>query len=405
MNRHLIFPGFAVLAAASFLSSAPRAFAHAGHDKAPGEEGESAAGGPIAITAEAKTNLALKVEEAELRTLEKTFTVIGQIEAIPSRRAAVSSRIAGRVVDVTATEGEAVKKGQTLVEVESRQVGNPPPRVQLPAPIDGIVTHRDVVLNDSVEPDKHLLEIVDMSELYAEGQIFEGQVARVKTGQKVRVSVESFPEDKFSGTVDLISGSLDPETRTLKVWVRVPNPDGKLRPNMRATLHIVSDQAESVTAIPHSAVLGEAGNLFAFVQADEAGLIYERRAIVTGIKDDQYVEVIEGIFPSDKVVTLGNYQLQYVTTKAKPKPAAPGEAGEHKDAAGAAPHEHGAAEAPHGIAALQQPLIWMGGTIIVLLALNLLALLFRRRRPAVEDESAPAKTVAPKAAPHEASSH
>ena len=393
------------MAAASFLSSAPRAFAHAGHDKAPGEEGESAAGGPIAITAEAKTNLALKVEEAELRTLEKTFTVIGQIEAIPSRRAAVSSRIAGRVVDVTATEGEAVKKGQTLVEVESRQVGNPPPRVQLPAPIDGIVTHRDVVLNDSVEPDKHLLEIVDMSELYAEGQIFEGQVARVKTGQKVRVSVESFPEDKFSGTVDLISGSLDPETRTLKVWVRVPNPDGKLRPNMRATLHIVSDQAENVTAIPHSAVLGEAGNLFAFVQADEAGLIYERRAIVTGIKDDQYVEVIEGIFPSDKVVTLGNYQLQYVTTKPKPKPAVPGESGEQKDAAGTAPQEPGAAAAPHGIAALQQPLIWMGGTIIALLALNLLALLFRHRRPAVEDEPAPAKAAAPKATPHEASSH
>ena len=401
MKRTLLIPCLTAL----FLALAPRAFAHAGHDKAPGEEGESATTGPIAITAEAKTNLALKVEEADLRTLEKTFTVIGQIEAIPSRRAAVSSRIAGRVVDVTATEGETVKKGQTLVEVESRQVGNPPPRVQLLAPIGGIVTHRDVVLNDAVEPDKHLLEIVDMSELYAEGQIFEGQVARVKTGQKVRVGVESFPEDKFTGTVDLISGSLDPATRTLKVWVRVPNPDGKLRPNMRATLHIVSDQAENVTAIPHSAVLGEAGNLFAFVQADEAGLIYERRAIVTGIKDDQYIEVIEGIFPSDKVVTLGNYQLQYVTTKAKAKPAAPVEAGGHKDAAEAAPHEHGAAEAPHGITALKQPLIWMGGTIIALLALNLLALLFRHRRPAVEDEPAPAKAPAPKAAPHEASSH
>lgn len=400
MKRSLLIPCLTAL----FLSLAPRAFAHAGHDKAPGEEGESATTGPIAITAEAKTNLALKVEEAELRTLEKTFTVIGQIEAIPSRRAAVSSRIAGRVVDIKATEGEAVKKGQTLVEVESRQVGNPPPRVQLPAPIDGIVTHRDVVLNDSVEPDKHLLEIVDMSELYAEGHIFEGQVARVKSGQKVRVSVESFPEDKFSGTVDLISGSLDPETRTLKVWVRVPNPDGKLRPNMRATLHIVSDQAESVTAIPHSAVLGEAGNLFAFVQSDDEGLIYERRAIVTGIKDDQYVEVIEGIFPSDKVVTPGNYQLQYVTTKPKPKPAA-GEAGEHKDAAGAAPHEHGTPAAPHGVTALQQPLIWMGGTIIALLALNLLALLSRRRRPAVEDEPAVAKTAAPKPEPHEAGSH
>ena len=372
MNRHLLFPCVAVLAALSLLSTAPRALAHAGHDKAPGDEGESAVGGPIAITAEAKTNLKLTVEEAELRTLEKTIMVLGQIEAIPSRSSAVTSRIAGRVLDIKATEGERVKKGQPLVEIESRQVGNPPPRVQYEAPIDGIITHRDVLLNDSVEPDKHLLEIVDMSEVYAEGRIFEGQVARVKTGQKVRIKVESFPEDTFEGKVDLMSGELDAETRTLKVWVRVPNPDGKLRPNMRATLNVVTDQADSVVGVSHSAVLGEAGNLFVFVQSDDAGLVYEKRPVVTGIKDDRYVEIIEGVFPSDKVVTLGNYQLQYVTTK---KPAA-------KPAAGAEPvghnDEHATADGGKP-GAMRGPLTYMGGAIIVLLFLNLIAVLVRKR--------------------------
>ena len=374
MKRHPFIPCLAALSATLILSLAPRAFAHAGHDKAPGEEGESAAGGPIAITAEAKTNLKLTVEEAELRTLEKTIMVIGQIEAIPSRSSAVTSRISGRVLDIKVTEGERVKKGQPLVEVESRQVGNPPPRVQYEAPIDGIITHRDVLLNDSVEPDKHLLEIVDMSEVYAEGRIFEGQIARVKAGQKVRINVESFPEDTFTGTVDLMSAALDPETRTLKVWVRVANPDGKLRPNMRATLHIVTDQADSVVAVPHSAVLGDAGNLFVFVQSDDAGLVYERRAVVTGIQDDRYMEMIEGVFPSDKVVTLGNYQLQYVTTK-KPaaKPAAGAEPAGHSD-------EHATADGGK-LAAMRGPLTYMGGAIIVLLFLNLIAVLFRRRAP------------------------
>ena len=300
--------------------------------------------------------------------------VIGQIEAIPSRSSAVTSRISGRVLDIKVTEGERVKKGQTLVEVESRQVGNPPPRVQYEAPIDGVITHRDVLLNDSVEPDKHLLEIVDMSEVYAEGRIFEGQIARVKAGQKVRIKVESFPEDTFTGTVDVMSAALDPETRTLKVWVRVANPDGKLCPNMRATLHIVTDQAESVVAVSHSAVLGDAGNLFVFVQSDEAGLVYERRAVVTGIQDDRYVEMIEGVFPSDKVVTLGNYQLQYVTTK---KPAA-------KPAAGAEPAGHSDEHATGDggkLGAMRGPLTYMGGTIIVLRFLTLHAVLFRRRAP------------------------
>ena len=383
MKRHLLFPCFAVFAALSVLSNTPRALAHAGHDKAPGEEGEAATGGPIAISAEAKTNLKLTVEEAELRTLEKTFMVLGQIEAIPSRSSAVTSRISGRVLDIKATEGDRVKKGQPLVEIESRQVGNPPPRVTYDAPIDGIITHRDVLLNDSVEPDKHLLEIVDMSEVYAEGRIFEGQVARVKTGQKVRIKVESFPEDTFEGTVDLMSGELDAETRTLKVWVRVPNPDGKLRPNMRATLNVVTDQADSVVGVSHSAVLGEAGNLFVFVQNDDAGLVYEKRPVVTGIKDDRYIEIIEGVFPSDKVVTLGNYQLQYVTTK-KPaaKPAAGAEPAGHSD-------EHATADSGK-VGALRGPLTYMGGAIIVLLFLNLIAVLVRKRGAAPATAPLPA---------------
>lgn len=391
---------FAALAASALLVlGAARLFAHAGHDKAPGEEGAVATSGPIAITAEAKANLALKAEEAELRTLEKSFMVIGQIEAIPSRSAAVTSRISGRVVDIKVNEGQSVQKGQPVIEVESRQVGNPPPRVTYQAPIDGIVTRREALLNGSVEPDKNLLEIVDMSEVFAEGQIFEGQLAQVKAGQKVRVAVESFPNDKFTGTVELIGGELDPETRTLKVWVRIANPDGRLRPNMRATLHIVTDAADSVVAIPHSAVLGEAGNLFAFAQVDDKGLVYERRAVVTGIKDDQYVEIIEGIFPGDKVVTLGNYQLQYVTStvkKADEHGATEAGAAEHTDALGAAPHEHGAA----ATSARWSSWKWIGGGIIALLALNLIVMLMRRRRAEPDYVAAPQpRRAAP--SPHE----
>ena len=348
---------------------ASQSFAHEGHAKAPGEEG-AVASGPITITAEAKANLALKVEEAELRTLEKTVMVLGQIEPLPSRSAAVTSRISGRVVDIKAMEGQRVKKGDPLIEIESRQVGNPPPRVQYTAPIDGVVTHRDVVLNDSIEPDKHLLEIVDMSELYAEGRIFEGQIAQVKTGQKVRVAVESFPNETFTGTVDLIGGALEPDTRTLKIWARVANPEGRLRPNMRATLNIVTDQADSAVAIPHSAVLGESGNFFAFVQNDDKGLTYERRPVITGIKDDQYIEIIEGVMPTEKVVTLGNYQLQYVTSTAEPEVA---EESRHLV------HDHGPAPASSHTST-STPLKWMAAVIIVLLALNLLVMLIRSRR-------------------------
>ncbi len=350
---------------------APPAFPHAGHDKAPGEDGEGAIKGPITISEEAKKNLGLTVEEAALQTLEKTFTVIGQIEIIPNHAAAVSSRIPGRVIQLKTAEGQAVKKGEAVLQVESRQLGEPPPRVQLFAPIDGIVLHQEAVLGDTVEPDKHLLEIADLSEVYAEGRIFEGQVANVKIGQKVRVSVESFPKETFTGTVDLLSGALDAESRTLKVWVHIKNPDAKLRPNMRARLNIVTAEADSVVAVPPSAVLGEAGNLFVFVQSDTNELVFEKRTVVTGMKDDRFVEIVEGVFPSDKIVTVGNYQLQYVTSRKAPEKAV----GTNAPAA-AHDDSHAATEQSHFPKA---PFLWMGITIAVLLLLNAILLLVRKR--------------------------
>lgn len=363
--RIIRFAAFALLLACGILP----ATAHEGHVHAPGEDGAAITSGPIQITAEAKQNLALKVAEAELRTLQKTLPVIGEIQALPDRRAVVSSRIAGRAVGVTASEGDVVQKGQHLVEVESLQVGNPPPRVQYSSPIDGVVISRDVVLNGPIEPGKHLLEIADLSEVRAEGRIFEGQIARVKAGQPVRVSVEAFPGETFQGTVDTLSGTLDPQTRTLKVWARVANPEGELRPNMRATLNIVTDAAESVVAIPQSAILGDGGNLFAFVQTDAEGLRFERRPVVTGIRDDQYVEIIEGIYPTDQVVTVGNYQLQYVT-------AAP-EAGAAVGEEDHSRHDHGAiaADHAHGWDAVK----WMAAAIAVLLGANLIVMLRRTR--------------------------
>ena len=170
---------------------------HEGHDKAPGESDEAPVSGPIAISAEAKQNLGLTTVLVEVRTLENILTVIGQTVAIPNRIAAVSSRISGRVTELRVTEGEPVVKDQILVEVESRQPGDPPPRVHYRAPMDGIVIDRHIVLGDTVEPDKHLLEIVDLSAIYAEGRIYEGQIASVEQAQAVRVYVESYTDEVF----------------------------------------------------------------------------------------------------------------------------------------------------------------------------------------------------------------
>ena len=329
-RRLPIGPRTVLLAAALWLGTLASLHAHAGHDDAPGGENAGVAGGPISISDEARKNLGLKTEEAEVRTLDKTLLVLGQIQVIPNRAAVVSSRIAGRIIQLPVNEGDRVKKGQMVAEVESLQVGNPPPRAQYTTPIDGVVLERAVLVGASTDPNTKLLTVADLGEVYAEARVFEGQVAQVRPGQKVRVRSEGMPGEVFEGTIERISGALDPETRTLKVWARIDNHQFMLRPNMQATVTVVTAEADSVTAVPRGAVLGENGNLFVFVEGTPAepenhkevpadhGSTYERRAVVTGVQDDRFVEIIEGVLPGDKVVTQGNYQLQYVTA---PKPA------------------------------------------------------------------------------------
>jgi multidrug efflux pump subunit AcrA (membrane-fusion protein) len=291
--------------------------------------------GAVFVSEAARRNLDLGLAEAEVRAIEKTLTVIGEIAPVPSRSGAVSSRIAGRVASIAVAEGDSVRKGQPVAEIESLQVGDPPPRVRYAAPIDGIVIDRHVVPGDAVEPNLHLLEIADLSEVLAVGRVFEGQVGRVAVGQAVRVAVPSFPDRSFEGVVERVGGQLDPRTRSLPVYVRVQNPDRALRPNMRAVLSLVVERADAALSVPRGAVLGDFGATFVFVERDGEPTLFERRPVVTGLSDDRWVEILDGVLPGERVVTAGNYSLQFLP----PRAAGGGRGGRRGEPTRGRPHD------------------------------------------------------------------
>ncbi len=356
------------------LCVASTAQAHEGEDHAaaPGtDSGAGAISGPIEVSEVAQRNLGLTVGEVELRPVETTLRVIGEIQGDPTRSGTVSSRISGRVSAVYAQVGEQVAKGKQLVEVESLQLGDPPPRVRYGSPVSGVVTDRHVVVGDDVEPNRHLLEVVDLSEVLAIGRVFEGQIGRVSVGQKVRVRVPSYPDEIFEGVVERLGGKLDPDSRSLAVYIRVGNADERLRPHMRATLSLVTGGADLALAIPKSAVLGESGNLYAFVQDEESPVRFERRSLVVGVSNDRVVEVIEGLYPGERVVVEGNYSLQYLTPVATNADA---NGQDHKSAGtatSAEPEAHANSDSdghahPDGQPASTASLYWVLGAIGVL---------------------------------------
>lgn len=282
------------------------------HDEAPAGQAAAPSGGPVRLTKMMVDNLGLETAAAQLQPMEKTFTALGSVDPEPGKVAAIASRVAGRVTKLTVHDGQLVRAGEVVLEIESRVVADPPPKVAFRAPFDASVLATNVVPGGAVEPDKNLITLIDLSEVDVVAQVFEAQIGAVKIGQAVRITALAFPDLTFTGRVKTTAAGLDRETGTLRVFVHTANPDHKLLPGMRAQLAFITAQAEDAVIVPRSAVLGEAGDLFVYRQIMTAPFTYERTPVVIGVRDDRFIEIIEGVLPGDRVVTRGNYQLQYV---------------------------------------------------------------------------------------------
>ncbi len=282
------------------------------HDDAPGATTATAQTGPVRLTKMMVDNLGLETVEVELKPMEKTFPALGSVDPEPGKIAAIASRVAGRVTKLTVHDGQRVKAGEVLLEVESRVVADPPPRLTFKAPMDGVVLETSVVLGGTVEPDKNLITVIDLSEVDVVARVFEAQIGAVKVGQTVRIKALAYPNVTFTGKVKTTAADLDREAGTLRVFVHTENPEGKLLPGMRTQMTFVIEETEAAVVVPRSAVLGEAGDLFVYRQIMTAPFAYERTPVVVGNRDDRFIEIIEGVLPGDRVVTRGNYQLQYV---------------------------------------------------------------------------------------------
>ena len=144
-------------------------------------ETKDAASDFIALEPEGVRNLGIQYALVEPRDFETTIFAIGHIREIPRNHSVLSSRIAGRIVEVNVFEGDMVKKGDVLVRVESRQPGSPPPVIELKAPRDGLVASSHIRLGEPVEPNKELLDIMDLHEVWAIAQIPEDRSQQTQT--------------------------------------------------------------------------------------------------------------------------------------------------------------------------------------------------------------------------------
>jgi len=193
------------------------------------------------------------------------------------------------------------------------QRGVPDPILTLTAPISGAISARQATPGAMVEATEKLLELIDTSLVWIEGDVVEHLLTAVRPGQQARIRVAAYPEVVFTGTVRTMGRTVDPDKRTVHLWIEVPNPQGQLLPEMFATVTLITQAATDALAVPLQAILTEGAEQFVFV---ENGDTYVRQSVVLGLKDDRYVEIRDGLFPGDRIVVRGGYELNAVRTVA-----------------------------------------------------------------------------------------
>lgn len=307
MKRKMILAVVAAFAAVS-------ALAHEGedHGQPPGQETQSGPAGTIVLSDAAIQNLGIRTAKAVLGPRAQAVNVNGVVELLPERQANITSPANGSIAFISVKIGQRVEKGQTLLTVKPLFVGSS--LVAIPSPLSGYVTKQNVVLGQSITPETVLMEIGDTSQVLVRGVLYETtDVGKIKVGQAARVSSPLIGTESLAGVVQRLDSAFDRGSRTFNVYALFGNAERKLLAHMYVLLSINISPPTDVLTVPSRAILGEDGAHFLFVRSRN---VFERRNVKLGARFGPDREILEGVFPDEDVVIVGNYQLQFARSQA-----------------------------------------------------------------------------------------
>jgi cobalt-zinc-cadmium efflux system membrane fusion protein len=348
--------------------------------------------GLVILDEQGVKNLKLELVKSQEADFEQTVLALGRIEVFPGNLTVVSSRIAGRAHSVLVKADQEVSQGDELLWVESRQPGDPPPMMKIEAPIGGIISSMKIAPGRPVSPDDSLMEIVDLSRVHAVARVPEHFASRLKEGLKAHIRVPGYPEKTFEATLAHIGALADVESGTLETAFHMPNPEKLLRPGMKAEFSIVTASRKGVMAVPREAVQGEGANRFVYIADYELKHASLKAPVEIGEQNETMVEIVNGLFPGDEVVTRGAYALGFagkgsVSLKEALDAAhghPHGEDGSEltKEQASAAGGSHGHGHGLGGGSGFTTLTLFFAGLSALLLLLLILSLAFRKRATA-----------------------
>lgn len=177
--------------------------------------------------------------------------------------------------------------------------------VAVKAPRSGVVLEISAAngeLSKSLDSANAIATVADLSTVWIVGDLYEKDLSVATRGTPAKITVAALPDRSWSGTISNVSDFLDPNTRTLKTRVVLPNPEHTLKPEMFATIHLVGPKQNLMT-VPTTAVLHEGSGTFVMVSKPDGS--YEKRSVTIKSSKADTTEIASGLRPGETIVTSG----------------------------------------------------------------------------------------------------
>jgi cobalt-zinc-cadmium efflux system membrane fusion protein len=185
--------------------------------------------------------------------------------------------------------------------------------VPIVAPFAGRIIGRNLTRGEVVETTEKLFVVADLSEVWLRANIPERDIPFVHSfhasgGTQADVRINVYPKEIFKGTITYVGDVLDPATRTMQLRLELPNPEGRLKPEMFATIRLYSEPQPDRLALPEAALQRDHDRTFVFVQRNATE--YEARDVLIGESNGTLTTILAGLNEGEPIVTQGAFILK-----------------------------------------------------------------------------------------------
>lgn len=247
----------------------------------------------------------VKVMKIVPRNLEKTLEYVGNITG--QDEAMVYPKVGGKIIEKVKDDGSPIAKGEAIAYIDRDEVGLKFEKAPVESPLTGVVGRVYVDIGSNVTTQTPVAIVADMESAEVDLDIPEKYLPEIRIGQAAEIEVDAYPDEVFSGKVQMISAVVDLQTRAAPVEITIDNRKGRLRSGMYARVRLIIDEKKAVPVVLREAVIGKQPNTYVYVVD---GDVVRFVPVKLGIRQGPYLEVTEGLKAGDQVVVMGQQKLR-----------------------------------------------------------------------------------------------